>query len=306
MSREESGNAKKTPGPAITDEQLASLVEAESDGGKDKAVGMKPAVSAKAPGGQKAPSRSRNKEKTALQADKAKAKGMTKPQGSARSGKPGGKGAKKPMGVQTLSRIAAAAVAIAVIALGYGLYAHVTSQARYAVLETELTPVVVAAADIEPGVQLEAGNVTVKEMPVNLVPEGAAGAVEQVVGSVTTTEIPANMPITRAAVASDKAARLSGRVDAGHVAVTVAVGQQEGVSGLVHQGDNVTVFGKFASGDQRVIARNVEVLALNSSLDLYDPTYTSVTLDVSENDATTIADAAENGTVYLFVESTAL
>ena len=211
--------------------------------------------------------------------------------------------ARKPAGVQTLAKIAAAAVFVALVAVAYGVYAHVTSAARYATLEAETHPVVVAAGEIAEGHVIGVADVVVKELPATAVPEGSASKVEDVVGRTATTAIVKNAPVTKSTVTGDAASTVADRTDGGMVAISVTVSQAKGVAGLLHQGDYVTVYAMDALGGEGVleVAQHARVLALDTNLDGYDAAYTGVTLEVSKVSAKAIAGVA--GDVYLAVES---
>ena len=203
-----------------------------------------------------------------------------------------------------MSRITAVAVAVAFIAVAFGVYGVWRSAASEAVLHEETTSVLVAATEMPAGHVVEASDLRAAALPKSAVPGGAATSTADVVGKTTVAPVPMNSVMTSSAVTGAGSETLAAAIEPGMVATTVVVNQQTGLSGQIHQGDKVDVYAIIdgEGNPSLIIARNATVLSLNASMAGYTAEYTSVTLEVTENEASMIAPVAAGGHAVLVMK----
>lgn len=296
METKNNDEAARQGGPAISIEDLSKEEKAQTAEKKPAARKRAPKKAPAAPTVPTTATKAAAKAKRAAKPEAAPAEQAQKAPKKERARKGGG------FGIARLSQIASISVAVAVIAVGFGIYSNITSASRYATLEAETTPVVVATHEMAAGTTIAAGDVTVKEFTVDTAPAGAVSSVGDVIGKTTSSHLSANGAVSSGDLAGDAATTLAGRLRAGYVASSVTVSQQTGVAGMVHQGDHVTVYGTVNDGATVVIATGARVLALDESLDAYKSTYTAITLEVTSSQAEEIATVLEHGTITCSVE----
>lgn len=203
--------------------------------------------------------------------------------------------------VRRLQRTAVASVAAAALGLSFGAYTSITSGAEVAKTKSQLVNVVVASQQIEAGSVIQAESLSVAEVPSAYVSAGATSDAQSLVGKVANTRIDANTQVTAALATGDgNPASLSSAIDTGFKAVTVAVDEPAGMSGLVKVGDVVDVLGtssQLNSGALTRITSNAKVIALGSSLGDSDGSYASITIQVTPDEADTIRTAQATGSV---------
>lgn len=203
--------------------------------------------------------------------------------------------------VRRLQRTAVASVAAAALGLTFGAYTSITSGAEVAKTKSQLVNVVVASQQIEAGSVIQAESLSVAEVPSAYVSAGATSDAQSLVGKVANTRIDANTQVTAALATGDgNPASLSSAIDTGFKAVTVAVDEPAGMSGLVKVGDVVDVLGtssQLNSGALTRITSNAKVIALGSSLGDSDGSYASITIQVTPDEADTIRTAQATGSV---------
>ena len=203
--------------------------------------------------------------------------------------------------VRRLQRTAVASVAAAALGLTFGAYTSITSGAEVAKTKSQLVNVVVASQLIEAGSVIQAESLSVAEVPSAYVSAGATSDAQSLVGKVANTRIDANTQVTAALATGDgNPASLSSAIDTGFKAVTVAVDEPAGMSGLVKVGDVVDVLGtssQLNSGALTRITSNAKVIALGSSLGDSDGSYASITIQVTPDEADTIRTAQATGSV---------
>ena len=203
--------------------------------------------------------------------------------------------------VRRLQRTAVASVAAAALGLTFGAYTSITSGAEVAKTKSQLVNVVVASQQIEAGSVIQAESLSVAEVPSAYVSAGATSDAQSLVGKVANTRIDANTQVTAALATGDgNPASLSSAIDTGFKAVTVAVDEPAGMSGLVKVGDVVDVLGtssQLNSGALTRITSNAKVIALGSSLGESDGSYASITIQVTPDEADTIRAAQATGSV---------
>lgn len=118
----------------------------------------------------------------------------------------------------------------------------------------ELARVCVATTEIEPGDEIDEGNVKVVEWVASLMPEGALTSMSDAIGLVATTRIPSRSPIAEAHFAQEGQEI---QVPRGTVAVSVASDAEHAVGGSLARGDGVDVYVADASVADRLTRAEV-------------------------------------------------
>ncbi|MGH3788740.1 MAG: SAF domain-containing protein [Pseudonocardiaceae bacterium] len=121
--------------------------------------------------------------------------------------------------------------------------------------------VVVAARDLSPGTVLEASEVTLRELPAELAPDGAARSPDAVLGRTLAAPVRRGEPLTDVRLTSSELARAaSANPDAVSVPLRLA---DPGVAALLHVGAAVDVVTADERGHEPVVlARGARVLAV--------------------------------------------
>ena len=136
-----------------------------------------------------------------------------------------------------------AAILFGILLYGYldSLEKKVTETEAESVVLPETVPVVVAAADIPPFTDITDEMLTMKEFPVNVVPETAARSFEQVVGLQSGGIVVKDTMLFPSAVgtAEEVGASLSYTIPKGMRAMTVIIDYDTGVGGYLTEGDRV-------------------------------------------------------------------
>lgn len=122
-------------------------------------------------------------------------------------------------------------------------------------------PVVVAAGDLSPGTVLDAGEVMLRELPSQMVPDGAAQATAAVLGRTLAAPVRRGEPLTDVRLVGPD---LLGAVSADPAAVSVPLRLPDpDVAALLHPGAMVDVVTVGARQDEPVVlARGARVLAV--------------------------------------------
>ncbi|MDZ7270032.1 MAG: Flp pilus assembly protein CpaB [candidate division KSB1 bacterium] len=175
--------------------------------------------------------------------------------------------------------------------------------------------VVVAAADLKIGAELNRDVLTVKSWPVEIAPSDGFRSIDEVVGRVVRYEILAGDPITErklAPVGSRKG--LSSVIPPGKVAMTVGVNVVSGVSGFILPGCRVDVIVTTSTGysketaKTKIILQNVEVVAVDQETKRESDSPMSVqavTLLVTPEEAEKLALASTEGKLQLILRNAA-
>lgn len=103
----------------------------------------------------------------------------------------------------------------------------------------ELVSVCVALRDIEPGEEIDEGNVAVEEWASSLLPADALTSLSASVGKTATSRIPRRAPLSGAYFERREDAA---SVPKGKVAVSVPSGAERAVGGALERGDSVDVY----------------------------------------------------------------
>jgi pilus assembly protein CpaB len=167
-------------------------------------------------------------------------------------------------------------LALAVTAGGvfaYGTYNYVQNLPKGAP-PVPTRPVVVAASDLDVGVEIQASDVRVIQWPQASVPQQAIGDPKDVIGRGVVTPIVQNEPILPLKLASTEAGGgLPPAIPPGLRAVSVRVNEVIGVAGYVLPGTRVDVLATVNPTDNRgdmtskVILTNVQVLAAGTKIE---------------------------------------
>ncbi len=190
---------------------------------------------------------------------------------------------------------------------------------RYVSVKTEgpkiaLGQVVVAAADISPGVALSGANVKITSWPKELIPPTAASALKEIDGRVSRMEITRGEPILLGKLAPEgTAAGLGGLLEGAKRAMSVRVDDVSGVAGFVHPGDHVDVLvdlvmpGSKEEHVSKTILQDLVVLSTGQIWeqkgDLKPMVVNAVTLEVTPDQAEILNLASNNGKIRLALRS---
>lgn len=140
---------------------------------------------------------------------------------------------------------------------------------------SDMKPVVVAAQDLLPGVAIEETMVAQSQVPQKFLQPAAFAAVKDVVGQIPAVPIPKEAQVTGTAM-TGVGRGLATKIPRGRRALSIAVNEVTGVSGLVRPNNYVDVLVTFKTGsglgapDQRSTAltllQNVLVLAVGEDI----------------------------------------
>lgn len=138
----------------------------------------------------------------------------------------------------------------------------------------KLSKVIVAKADIAPGQQLKADDLTEAQVGPDAIPSGSFNEVQSVVGRVADTQMVKGQPILEAQLAPQGAgAGLQALVPDGMRAITIEVNEFSGVAGLLTPGCHVDVLATIHSNSKqltRAIVQDVKVTAVGQHLTAQD------------------------------------
>jgi Flp pilus assembly protein CpaB len=162
----------------------------------------------------------------------------------------------------------------------------------------ERTPVLVAAHSLEPGHTIEKSDLRVAEIGLSPgIASLSANQLEAVEGSVLSAPLEAGQVMTPGAVGAGPA------LNAGQVAISVGVAPQHAAGGRLRSGDRVQLLA--TEDPDRPTARtslllsDVEVIAVHQEQGPAADPILTVTLAVSSDDATAVAQAANSGVLDL-------
>lgn len=200
-----------------------------------------------------------------------------------RGGRRGGVGLERAQ----LSLVTAASVAIAVIAVVYAFLTSSNVQSEIATLRENTSSTVITTTAISQGTTISPDMLKVVDIPASFLNSEAIADTQDLVGKIVLYNIAANSQVTSGMLsAMDNAATLASSLQAGNVAISIAVDSESGLSGLIKQNDYVDIL-----GNGEVIVQNVRVAALDSNLSGSVSQYATVTLEVAPTQATAIQEA---------------
>jgi Flp pilus assembly protein CpaB len=162
----------------------------------------------------------------------------------------------------------------------------------------ERTPVLVATQSLEPGRTIEKSDLRVAELGLSPgVASLPANELEAVTGSVLRAPLEAGQVITPGAVAAGPA------VGAGQVAISVGVAPQHAAGGSLRSGDRVQLLATEdtdrPTATTTLLLSGVEVISVDQEQGPAADPLLTVTLAVSSDDATAVAQAANSGVLDL-------
>lgn len=228
--------------------------------------------------------------------------------------------------VKRLTRAAVASVAAAALGVTFGVYSLTSANAQIAQTKENLVNVVVAANEIPSGSTITAESLKTIEVPSAYVSSGAVSNAEDFVGQTAITRIDANTQITNSSVAGGRnTGSLANSLAAGYKAVTISVDSVQGFSGMLRAGDTVDVLTTSSSmggsgleritGSALVIALDgnlftqstggTTAMGSTSSSSNTSSSYSTITLEVTPNEADAIRAAQAAGGISLELHSTA-
>jgi pilus assembly protein CpaB len=166
--------------------------------------------------------------------------------------------------------IVAGAVVVAAIA-AFANYAYLDSVQDRAYDNAERVRVFVVAQDIEKGLPgetaLQEERIRSDEIPREFRPGTAITDTATIRGKVALSNLSVGQVVVDGMFVDPIVAQVSfsQRIPLGQVAVTVSVGQVEGVAGLLVPGDRVNLLVSDPAGARRYLYQNVNILAIGSS-----------------------------------------
>lgn len=216
---------------------------------------------------------------------------------------PGKKNPFAPMGpVDKPKMLAVSCAALCALTVGTAIWAGANVSgaagevARY---KATARTAVVATAAIPSGTVVGAEDVRLADVPETYLAEGAAEDLASVVGKTATANIPANAQVAQSNLAGEgNATALAEAVEPGFVAASIAVNSETGVAGLVRQGDYVDVLAEGGA-----VVQGARVLALDAQLAGEITQYSTVTLEVTAEQAADVQAAQMDGAVRLVLNS---
>ncbi len=184
---------------------------------------------------------------------------------------------------------------------------------------SELATVITAKVDIPPKTKITSDMVQESQMPADYIQSGAVRDLSKVLGIMTREAIVGGEQVLeRRLLTAGKQAGFTGVIPAGKRALTIAVSDVTGVSGLLKAGDSVDAIVTFdqqvAGGNvSQILLQNVPVLAVNresevpqerdgkkdAAKDAGVVKLSTVTLAVSPEEATKVTLAEEKGKLRL-------
>lgn len=213
---------------------------------------------------------------------------------------------------------------LAALATALGVYFFFQS-ANKPVTESKIN-VVVAAADIPANTTITGEMVTMSELPTQAVLQNAVKDTTLVVGSVLNTPaVKGEQIISNRLIKTGKAGNqtLAYTVKSGMRAITIAVDNTKGISGLIKPGDSIDLIaqfqvdGKAATGNasqagkavplSKIFLQKLKVLATDQNMSNDSKTntsgYSTLTLEVTPQQAVELNYAAKNSTLQAILRS---
>ncbi len=126
--------------------------------------------------------------------------------------------------------------------------------------EPVTVPVVVTAHRVSSGTTLQADDLTVREVPPGLVPEGTPSDPAELLGRLSVVDLPSGAMLVSGLTLAPTAAKDGARL----VPVTVA---DPAVASLVRPGDQISIIAVGTNGEPVVVAERVRVAAIPSASD---------------------------------------
>ena len=206
-----------------------------------------------------------------------------------------------------MSAVTAAAVAVAVVAVGYGLWQAGASRAAVDQATKGARSVVVTTRDVAAGDPFGADAVQLVEVPQAFRQDDALGAdaldgAGSVAGARALVSIPANTQLSPQMIAGSAAdGRLAAQLAAGMEAVSLSVNDETGVAGQVQPFDEVRVVcvteaaGGAVSLDE--LCASARVMSVGGDGAGEGAAYSAITLELTPEQADAVRCAQASGTI---------
>lgn len=206
-----------------------------------------------------------------------------------------------------MSAVTAAAVAVAVVAVGYGLWQAGASRAAVDQATKGARSVVVTTRDVAAGDPFGADAVQLVEVPQAFCQDDALGAdaldgAGSVAGARALVSIPANTQLSPQMIAGSAAdGRLAAQLAAGMEAVSLSVNDETGVAGQVQPFDEVRVVcvteaaGGAVSLDE--LCASARVMSVGGDGAGEGAAYSAITLELTPEQADAVRCAQASGTI---------
>lgn len=192
--------------------------------------------------------------------------------------------------------------------------------------ETVTTSVIVAASDIPANMPITDSMLKIAELPMQAVVAGALTDKSEVIGKIANAEIYAGEQLLSAkliATGESESGTLAYAIEPGMRAISIAVDETTGVAYMITPGNNVDIIAEFVSttinsadgtpSDKKtyttMILENVTVLAVDNvfseegKANSDTPTYTTLTLQVSPEQAMELSAAQFDGQLRAILRS---
>lgn len=206
-----------------------------------------------------------------------------------------------------LSVISGVLAGVTVVSLGLGAWQTSRAMEMQQAYQQGLVTVVTMAQDVSAGQTVESSDVTVSEVPERFAPADSATEVTQVVGLRANANLTTGNAVSLSTLqASEAPATLADAPEEGTVAYMVSVSTPNGLSPLLHVGDRVDVIIGTDGVEARVAFEDVRVLALDDATSGSDDDYSTITLELAEDEAVELYTLMEqgNGTPHLALRPT--
>lgn len=177
----------------------------------------------------------------------------------------------------------------------------------------ETSPVVLMAAEVAGRALVAAGDVKLREMPVEFIPKGAVSRLGDAVGRMARVPLyPGEVLLASKLAPPGETPGLVHGIPAGERAVTIQVNEIIGVGGFIEPGHRVDIIATFDQelmevDRSQLLLQDILVLAVAQATGArHGPVqevreYTSVTLAVTPQDATRLVLADERGSLRLLL-----
>lgn len=179
-------------------------------------------------------------------------------------------------------------VGLAVGLLALKVFVNVLQKAKGAT--SEMVPVVYAATNIEPTLEIQDSMIEIRKLTKDAVPETGFNEKSEVVGRVTSWPIPKGSPIGAMQLApKGTPPGMAVMIEEGYRAVAVKIDESAGVAGWIKPGSRVDVVALLSDPDRRhglqsfskVILQNLQVLAVGQEIAKAGDTAANVTKTVT-------------------------
>lgn len=205
--------------------------------------------------------------------------------------------------------VAAGALAgVAALSLALGGWQMSEAAGLRSKYESGLKTVVVASADVAAGHVLEAGDLSVAQVPAEYCPATAVAEedLSKLVGHAAITDLTKGVPVAGSAVqGSDTPSSLDCAMTAGNVAYTIDASGAQALAGMLRVGDRVNIISGSDGSDGSVILGDVKVIALDTTLSGTAESYSTVTLDITPEQATELFNATQDGSYHFSLSDAA-